>query len=143
VDGKNRASNTRFVASLAEGLTLPFMTATRTSPMLNIAGRLYVTTGAQMAIDEDAIPRQTVKEKLRAMLPENIKQNGYIVAVNWSSYPTYKIVINPTTLEGASAKVATALEELYGVEIHHQTVSGLAAMLAGFQAGRFDILPTI
>ncbi|WP_276120146.1 ABC transporter substrate-binding protein [Pararhizobium qamdonense] len=99
----------------------------------------FLVTGMQTAIAEDAIPRQAMNEKLRAMLPENIKEKGYIVAVNWGSYPPYEIVISPTTLEGASAEFATALGELYGVEIHHQTVSGLAAMLAGFQAGRFDM----
>jgi polar amino acid transport system substrate-binding protein len=105
----------------------------------SVAMTTILCAASQARSDETEIPRQAMNEKLRSMLPENIREKGFIVAVNWGSYPPYEIVINPTTLEGASAEFATALGELYGVEIHHQTVSGLAAMLAGFQAGRFDM----
>ncbi len=99
-----------------------------------------LTAGAIPAsATENTIPKQQLNEKLRAMLPESIRERGYIVAVNWGSYPPYEIVMSPTELEGASAELATAFGELFGVEMKHQTVSGLAAMLAGFDAGRFDM----
>jgi polar amino acid transport system substrate-binding protein len=62
-----------------------------------------------------------------------------MVAVNNGSYPPYDIVLGPNEIEGASAELAVAMGQIMGVEIRHQTVSGLAAMLAGFDAGRYDM----
>src|SRR5690349_12160990 len=85
------------------------------------------------------VPVQKLNEKIRALLPENIRQRGYLVAVNSGSYPPYEIVIGPNELQGASNDFATAFGQLFGVDVRHQTVGGLAAMLAGFDAGRYDM----
>ena len=85
------------------------------------------------------IPAQKVNEEVRALVPAAIRDRGYMVAVNSGSYPPYDIVIGPNEVEGSSADLALAIGQIMGVEIRHQTVSGLAAMLAGFDAGRYDM----
>ncbi|EIM29005.1 ABC transporter substrate-binding protein [Microvirga lotononidis] len=90
------------------------------------------------AVAQD-IPVQKRNETIRALLPESIRERGYLVAVNSGSYPPYEIVMGPNELQGASNDFATAFGQLFGVEVRHQTVGGLAAMLAGFDAGRYDM----
>lgn len=85
------------------------------------------------------IPAQKVNEQVRALVPAVIRDRGYMVAVNSGSYPPYDIILGPNKLEGASADLGVAIGQILGVEIRHQTVSGLAAMLAGFDAGRYDM----
>lgn len=85
------------------------------------------------------VPTQKVNESIRAILPDNIRERGYIVAVNSGSYPPYQIVLGPDKLDGASNDLAIAIGQLFGLEVQHQTVAGLGAMLAGFDAGRYDM----
>ncbi|HEV2511614.1 ABC transporter substrate-binding protein [Bosea sp. (in: a-proteobacteria)] len=85
------------------------------------------------------IPAQAMNPTIRALLPEKIKAQGYLVAVNSGSYPPYDIIIGTNELQGVSNDVAIALGQLFGVEIRHQTVSGLAGMLVGFGTGRYDL----
>lgn len=85
------------------------------------------------------IPAQTMNPKIRALLPEKIRERGYLVSVNSGSYPPYDIVIGTNELQGVSNDLAVAFGQLFGIEIRHQTVSGLAAMLVGFGTGRYDL----
>jgi polar amino acid transport system substrate-binding protein len=100
-----------------------------------VLAALLMTSSAQA----QDIAVQTVNEDVRALVPETIRERGYMVAVNNGSYPPYDIVLGPNEIEGASAELAVAMGQIMGVEIRHQTVSGLAAMLAGFDAGRYDM----
>lgn len=100
-----------------------------------VLAALLMTSSAQA----QDIAVQTVNEDVRALVPETIRERGYMVAVNNGSYPPYDIVLGPNEIEGASADLAVAMGQIMGVEIRHQTVSGLAAMLAGFDAGRYDM----
>lgn len=100
-----------------------------------VLAALLMTSSAQV----QDIAVQTVNEDVRALVPETIRERGYMVAVNNGSYPPYDIVLGPNEIEGASAELAVAMGQIMGVEIRHQTVSGLAAMLAGFDAGRYDM----
>lgn len=101
-----------------------------------VLAAMLVTFQAKAA---EEIPAQTVNEEVRALVPEAIRDRGYMVAVNNGSYPPYDIVLSPSEIEGASADLAVAIGQIMGVEIRHQTVSGLAAMLSGFDAGRYDM----
>jgi polar amino acid transport system substrate-binding protein len=85
------------------------------------------------------IPTQTVDQALRAKLPAEILAAGELVAVNNGSFPPYEIVIDAHTLDGATADLATAVGQVLSLKIHHETVSGLAAELAGIKAGRYQL----
>jgi len=85
------------------------------------------------------IPVQKMDPKLHAMLPADIQAAGELTAVNNGSFPPYEIAIDTHTLHGASADLGTALGQLLGIRIHHQSVSGFSAELAGIQAGRFQM----
>lgn len=108
---------------------------------MKMTGLSAVLAGLLMTSSAQAqdIAVQTVNEDVRALVPETIRERGYMVAVNNGSYPPYDIVLGPNEIEGASAELAVAMGQIMGVEIRHQTVSGLAAMLAGFDAGRYDM----
>ena len=92
-----------------------------------------------MAADAVKIPAQTVDAALRAKLPKEILDAGELVAVNNGSFPPYEIVVDAHTLDGATADLATAVGQVLGLKIHHETVSGLAAELAGIKAGRYQL----
>ena len=81
---------------------------------------------------------ETVDAALRARLPDDIKKSGELISVNNGSFPPYEIVMDAHTLKGASADLAQAVAELLGLKIKHETVSGLAAELAGIKAGRYQ-----
>jgi polar amino acid transport system substrate-binding protein len=113
--------------------------------------RLYTVFGLAVALAAFApvpsfaqvadikIPVQKVDPKLHAMLPADIQAAGELTAVNNGSFPPYTIAIDTHTLHGASADLAEALGQLLGIKIHHQSVSGFSAELAGIQSGRFQM----
>lgn len=82
---------------------------------------------------------QSMNQDLHDALPEDIKETGKLVAVNNGSFPPYTIVGANDELEGATADLSEALGQLLGVEIEHQTVDGLASVLSGMEADRYDI----
>jgi polar amino acid transport system substrate-binding protein len=88
-----------------------------------------------------AIPQQQVDKALQAQLPEKIKTAGKIVAVNNGSFPPYVIVGTDkgAPVEGATADLSQAISQLLGVQIEHTTVDGLASVLSGMQAKRYDL----
>jgi polar amino acid transport system substrate-binding protein len=88
-----------------------------------------------------AIPQQQVDKALQAQLPEKIRAAGKIVAVNNGSFPPYVIVGTDkgAPVEGATADLSQAVGQLLGVQIEHATVDGLASVLSGMQAKRYDL----
>ncbi|MFI6677445.1 ABC transporter substrate-binding protein [Kribbella sp. NPDC050470] len=88
-----------------------------------------------------AIPQQQVDKTLHDQLPAKIKASGKIVAVNNGSFPPYVIVGTDkgAPVEGATADLSQAVGQLLGVQIEHTTVDGLASVLSGMQAKRYDL----
>jgi polar amino acid transport system substrate-binding protein len=109
--------------------------AMKTFGLSTLLAALLMASSAQA---ED-VPVQQVNQDVRALVPQAIRDRGYMVAVNTGSYPPYEIIISPTEVEGAAADLAVAMGQIMGVEIRHQTIGGLAPMLAGLDAGRYDM----
>lgn len=100
---------------------------------------LAALLGTTPALAQDAVPQQKVDEALRAKLPKEILDAGELVSVNSGSFPPYEIVGDDQTLTGASADLTDALGQLLGLKVRHETVSGLAAILSGIKAGRYQM----
>jgi polar amino acid transport system substrate-binding protein len=100
---------------------------------------LAALLGTTPALAQDAVPPQKVDEALRAKLPKEILDAGELVSVNSGSFPPYEIVGDDQTLTGASADLTDALGQLLGLKVRHETVSGLAAILSGIKAGRYQM----
>jgi polar amino acid transport system substrate-binding protein len=87
-----------------------------------------------------AVVEQEFDQKLHDRLPDRIKETGTIVAVNTGSFPPYTIVASgDAAMEGATADLSAAISEILGVEIKHETIDGLASVLSGMDAGRYDL----
>jgi polar amino acid transport system substrate-binding protein len=86
-----------------------------------------------------AIAQQEVDQALRARLPKEILDAGELVSVNSGSFPPYEIVGDTRSITGASAELTDALGALLGLRIRHETVSGLASILAGIRSGRYQL----
>jgi polar amino acid transport system substrate-binding protein len=91
------------------------------------------------AQDRVAIPTQAADPRLRAKLPKEILDAGELVAVNSGSFPPYDIIGDDQVLAGASADLETAVGELLGIHFQNKTVSGLAGVLGGIKAGRYQL----
>jgi polar amino acid transport system substrate-binding protein len=91
------------------------------------------------AAKASAVQTQTLNQELHDALPEKIKAAKKLVAVNNGSFPPYTVVGANGQLEGATADLSKAMGELLGVEIEHSTVDGLASILSGMEAGRYDL----
>lgn len=85
------------------------------------------------------IQKQEVSEELRNQLPEDILEAGSITSVNTGSFPPYTIVDGENKVTGASADLAEALGQMLDVQIKHKTIDGLASVLTGMEAGRYDL----
>ncbi|MBM9594936.1 ABC transporter substrate-binding protein [Roseitranquillus sediminis] len=106
----------------------------------SILGAAALATAGLAApvLAQDDVPQQTLNEELHAQLPENIREKGYMTAVNSGSFPPYDFVESSTVVTGASADIAHALSEILGVEIRHASVAGLPALLSGIGSNRFE-----
>jgi len=82
---------------------------------------------------------QAFNQALHDALPEKIKTAKKIVAVNNGSFPPYTIVGANGAMDGATADISQAMGQLLGVEIEHVTVDGLASVLGGMAANRYDM----
>ncbi|WP_332760642.1 ABC transporter substrate-binding protein [Pseudarthrobacter sp.] len=82
---------------------------------------------------------QAFTQELHDALPDKIKTAKKIVAVNNGSFPPYTIVGANGEMDGATADISHAMGELLGVEIEHVTVDGLASVLGGMAANRYDM----
>jgi polar amino acid transport system substrate-binding protein len=86
------------------------------------------------------IADQELNQELHERLPQGIKDSGKIVAVNTGSFPPYTIIAADNAApDGATAELSVALEQILGVEIEHETIDGLASVLSGMEAGRYDL----
>jgi len=105
------------------------------------AGLVAMVLGAAPALAQDqvAIPQQTVDPALRAKLPKEILDAGEMVSVNSGSFPPYEIVGDTRSVTGASADLSTALAQLLGLKLRHESVSGLAGILSGIKSGRYQM----
>lgn len=99
------------------------------------------STGAKPNAAAAAVPQQQVDKTLHDQLPDKIRTAGKIVAVNNGSFPPYVIVGSgaDAPIEGATADLSQAISQLLGVRIEHTTVDGLASVLSGMQAKRYDL----
>lgn len=79
-----------------------------------------------------------VDKELRAKLPKEILEKGEIISVNNGSFPPYEIITDTRTATGAASELFDALGELLGIRIKHESVSGLASLLAGIKSGRYQ-----
>lgn len=93
---------------------------------------------ATMAADV-AIPVQKVDAALRARLPQGIVTAGFMTSVNEGSFPPYTVVKSAHELDGASGDLVIALGQLLGVQVKHEAVSGLSAVLSGLKTGRYQL----
>ncbi len=85
------------------------------------------------------VPKLAVDPALRARLPKAILDKGELVSVNSGSFPPYEIVGDDHALTGASADLGRAVGQLLGLTVRNETVSGLAAVLAGIGSGRYQL----
>lgn len=105
----------------------------KTFASLLLAGTVLATG----AVAQDAAPEIKMDQALHDRLPEAVKTAGKMISVNNGSFPPYEIV-EGDHMTGASADLTDALEKLLGVEIEHETVGGLPALLTGVNSGRYQ-----
>lgn len=91
---------------------------------------------ASIAAAQD-LPQIEMNQSLHDRLPQKVRDAGSMISVNNGSFPPYEIV-EGTKMTGASADLTEALGTLLGVEIHHETVGGLPALLTGVNSGRYQ-----
>lgn len=108
---------------------------------MRMTGRLCVaaTVMAALLFGAPAYAEVGVDQALRAKLPKEILEAGELVSVNSGSFPPYEIVGDNRGITGASADLTEALGALLGLRIRHETVSGLASILAGIRSGRYQL----
>ena len=98
------------------------------------------TTSNNSGTQGDTQTTQTLDQSLHDKLPQKIKDSKQIVAVNTGSFPPYTIVgADESKIDGASGDFAVAIGQILGVEIKHETIDGLAGVLSGMQAKRYDL----
>jgi polar amino acid transport system substrate-binding protein len=98
------------------------------------------TAGGEQSQQEDVeIPEQEVDKQLQERLPEDIRESGELVSVNSGSFPPYEIIETGEQPTGASADLLTAVGELWGIEITHETVDGLTSTLTGLGSERYQL----
>ncbi|WP_104088323.1 ABC transporter substrate-binding protein [Cryobacterium sp. N19] len=121
----------------------------KTARKLTVGAAMLLAIGlAGCAVDEggtggpsaaSSAGPQELNQKLHDALPEAIQESGKIIAVNNGSFPPYTVVEGDGTLNGATADISVAIGEILGVTIEHSTVDGLASVLSGMDAGRYDL----
>ena len=89
--------------------------------------------------DSIEVKKQELNQKLHDQLPDKIKDAGSVTSVNTGSFPPYTIVDGENKVTGASADLAEAMGQMLGVDVEHQTIDGLASVLTGMEAGRYDL----
>ncbi len=111
----------------------------RIAMVLPLVAALSISGSALGQQAQIIIPTQKVDEGLRARLPEAIVKAGEMTSVNSGSFPPYEIVSDTRSMSGASADLAAALGGILGIKIHHESVNGLAGILAGIKSGRYQL----
>lgn len=96
------------------------------------------TASPQGGASTSATSAQEKVQALHDKLPAKIKESGVMTSVNTGSFPPY-IIVDANSATGATADIATAIGEILGVTIEHKTVDGLASVLSGMEANRYDL----
>lgn len=91
--------------------------------------------------ESTGIPTQEFDQTLHDQLPAKIRDSGKLIAVNSGSYPPYVIINNGAegAPDGLLGDMSKAVSEILGVKVEHNTVAGLASVLGGMDAGRYDV----
>lgn len=105
--------------------------------MKTLAAVLLAGTALASAAMAQDLPAVQMDQALHDRLPQDIRDAGFMISVNNGSFPPYEIV-EGNTMTGASADLTHALGDLLGVEIRHETVGGLPALLTGVNSGRYQ-----
>lgn len=95
-------------------------------------------TGNQTS-NADKIATQETNTDLHSKLPQKIQDSGTLTSVNSGSFPPYTVVDGEGQVTGATADLAKAMGEILDIKIEHESVDGLASILTGMDAGRYDI----
>lgn len=103
--------------------------------MSRLLAATAILAGALVATSASA----QVDQALRAKLPKAVLDSGKMISVNSGSFPPYEIIGDNHSMTGASAELSDALGALLGIKIEHETVNGLAAILAGIKSGRYQL----
>src|ERR1700754_1321023 len=114
--------------------------AATTALMLGACTEDPSTSGNSGSAPGGAPASQTLDQSLHDKLPQKIKDSKQIVAVNTGSFPPYTIVgADESKIDGASGDFAVAIGQILGVTVEHETIDGLASVLSGMQAQRYDL----
>ncbi|WP_286957420.1 ABC transporter substrate-binding protein [Brevibacterium sp. UBA7493] len=119
-----------------------FWTAAAAGAALLLTAGCTVDESGEGTATEGEVPEvqeQELNQELHDQLPDDIKDAGSITSVNTGSFPPYTIVDGENNVTGASADLAEAMGQMLGIEIEHETVDGLASVLTGMDAGRYDL----
>ncbi|UIN19391.1 ABC transporter substrate-binding protein [Herbaspirillum frisingense] len=110
-----------------------------TLPAACLLAPLTVLAQATPSVKANDVSQTAAYQALRKRLPEQIVKEGQIVAVNHGSFPPYLIAQSTSTVTGASADLAEAVGQVWGVKVTHQAVNGLSAILIGIKSGRYTL----
>lgn len=127
------------MAAAATCSALLFMTACTADPDSTASNGDAGDNGTAEPDSEVEIPTQELNEDLAERLPQEVQDSGVLVSVNTGSFPPYTVVDSGNNVTGASADLSLAIGELLGVDIEHTTIDGLASVLSGMDAGRYDL----
>lgn len=124
--------------STLSAITLMTATIGLTGCTVSESGSATESSGGSSA---EAGPETTLEtnQELHDALPQSIRDDGTIVAVNSGSFPPYTVIDSNNELTGATEEVGEAIGQILGVEIEHNTVDGLASVLSGMDAERFSL----
>ncbi|GEB23694.1 ABC transporter substrate-binding protein [Brevibacterium aurantiacum] len=108
---------------------------------LGLTGCTVEPEGANSKSSSDSASETVLEpnQKLHDALPEDIKKEGTIAAVNSGSFPPYVVIDANNEVTGATAEVGEAIGQILDVKIEHNTVDGLASVLGGMDADRYDL----
>jgi polar amino acid transport system substrate-binding protein len=113
---------------------------------LALLSLLLASSGIEqaMAAAQDVAAKASVTvsadDTLKAKLPNEIIQRGYIVAgTNPNTPPTTFYSEDNKTLAGREIDVMTAVAERLGVGVHWQDTGGFDNIIPGLKSGRYDV----
>jgi polar amino acid transport system substrate-binding protein len=97
-----------------------------------------VACGGATGESPAGVPRLTVDDELRAMLPEEVRVAGFLTVATEPSYPpASSFAADGRTIVGFEPDLAAALGELLGVRVEFRAES-FDTVLGGLAEGRYD-----
>ena len=110
---------------------------TRMRSAAAVAGLAAAVILAGCAAGPAASPAPSSDSKAAALLPQGVKDRGYISVVTDLTYPPFGILEDGTTPSGIDVDTAAALEKVLGIEVKVVNAS-FDAFIPGLQANRYD-----